>query len=102
MIGDSKICAREGCDENFVARTANQKFHDDECTKMATRQTLMIKYYRRKAIKEGKKRICIQCEDTILSAYNESDICVTCTRAGEEQRNQRFNSFMTSMLESCI
>jgi hypothetical protein len=39
----------------------------------------MEKYYEKKAIRNGAKRICKKC-NTRLSRYNESEVCAGCQK----------------------
>jgi hypothetical protein len=72
------ICAREGCEEEFVKSTHNQKYHNDECCRLATNQRIMIGYYKTRDRQRGVERWCEVCKETKLSRYNPSDICSAC------------------------
>lgn len=78
---DRVKCANEGCDKLFVKKTHNQLYHSSECTKEATNRRIMENYYKKKARRAGKKRICSEngCE-TVLSRYNDEDTCAPCKR----------------------
>jgi predicted amidophosphoribosyltransferase len=39
----------------------------------------MEKYYEKKAIRNGAKRLCKKC-DSRLSRYNESNVCAACQK----------------------
>jgi hypothetical protein len=93
------ICAREGCDETYVKKTHNQKYHNDECCKIATNRRLMERYYARKARRSGEERRCIICDVTRLSRYNNSDVCGSCEVASQETfRNSLTNMFSNTNL----
>lgn len=64
------------CNKLFEPRTFNQKYHDRECTKRATNENIMDKYYERKRNRAGEKRVCNEngC-DTVLSRYNDERYC---------------------------
>lgn len=87
MIGEVVICAREGCDVEFMKRTHNMLYHDDECTRLATNAKMMEKYYSKRARKLGLARYCKQCS-TRLSRYNPEDICNSCLLRTEEGKNK--------------
>jgi hypothetical protein len=72
------ICARKGCDEEFSPKTHNQKYHNDECCRLATNARIMEKYYARRDQRLGKIRICDECNVTKLSRYNNSLTCSSC------------------------
>lgn len=67
-------CAFEECGIKFDKRTHNQKYHSDECLKIATNRRIMEKYYANKAKKNGGPRFCAKCVIP-LSRYNENDLC---------------------------
>lgn len=76
-----RACARDECDEMFVAKTHNQIYHDDECCRIATNKRIMERYYERKQKRSGQRRVCNGngC-DTLLSRYNDGDLCSMCER----------------------
>lgn len=78
------ICAYDECDNEFEARTHNQKYCSDECCRIATNIKIKQKYYDKKARLAGKSRICKThgCK-TPLSRYNEDDICSKCEKEKE-------------------
>lgn len=90
-------CAREGCSEEFVKRTHNQKYHDDECCKLATNVRMMEKYYRRKAQQSGQTRYCSVCFNTKLSRYNDSTVCSGCQMSREVSMNNSVASMLASV-----
>jgi len=73
------ICANKECAKEFNAKTHNQKYCSDECCRVATNRRIMEKYYEKKAIRKGAKRVCSKCK-TRLSRYNESNICAGCLK----------------------
>lgn len=89
--GDIAICAYAKCGKEFEKKTHNQKYHDNECCQLATREKAMAKYYDKKARKQGQKRICAKphCE-TQLSRYNESKFCAECNSREQENLNKMF------------
>jgi len=81
-------CDREGCKEWFIKRTHNQRYHDAECTRLATNAKIMVQYHERRARRLGKTRMCSSCEVTKLSRYNEDHVCASCkTKNKVESRN---------------
>lgn len=86
------ICAREGCDNEYIKKTHNQKYCSDECCKIATNQRIMVGYYKTRDRKRGVERWCEVCEQTKLSRYNPSDICSACkTKRIAEANNAAAN-----------
>jgi hypothetical protein len=87
--GDRIKCARKECDVIFERSTHNQKYHDEECCRLATNARIMEKYYERKARRGGVKRICETpgCQ-TLLSRYNASKLCSKCEGQKAEQERQ--------------
>jgi len=75
------ICANKEClnGKEFTPKTHNQKYCSDECCRIATNRRIMEKYYEKKAIRRGAKRLCKKC-DSRLSRYNESNICASCQK----------------------
>lgn len=86
--GDQAICAYKECGKVFTKTTHNQKYHDEECCRLATNARIMEKYYERKARRGGAKRICKTpgCQ-TVLSRYNASKYCAKCE--AEEEKNNK-------------
>ena len=72
-------CANKECGIEFNPKTHNQKYHSDECCRIATNKKIMEKYYEKKAILSGAKRICKECNSQ-LSRYNTSKICSLCEK----------------------
>ena len=73
------ICSNESCKKEFDAKTHNQKYCCDDCCRVATNRKIMLKYYEKKAIKNGSKRNCSKC-DILLSRYNSLNICSKCEK----------------------
>ena len=73
------ICANTECATTFDSKTHNQKYCSDECCRVATNKRIMQKYYEKKAIKNGAKRLCKKCKAQ-LSRYNIEDICSSCLK----------------------
>lgn len=73
------ICSRNGCSNEFHAKTHNQKYCSDDCCKIATSEKIKQKNLDRKARLSGKERICKTrgCSN-ILSRYRDGDFCETC------------------------
>lgn len=90
-------CAREGCNEEFVAATHNQKFHNSECCRIATNQRIMQKYYAKRDQKAGKVRYCKKCKTTRLSRYNDLDICGSCQTATITAANNAVAHMLSSV-----
>lgn len=88
MIGEERTCARDGCDETFVNKAHNQKYHSQECTKLATNARIMGKYWSRKDQLSGKVRYCVVCKTTRLSRYNDTQVCRGCEAKEENRSNE--------------
>lgn len=73
------ICANSECGIDFAPKTHNQKYHSDECCRIATNKKIMEKYYEKKAIRSGAKRECKFCKAR-LSRYNQSSTCSKCEK----------------------
>jgi hypothetical protein len=73
------ICSNKDCGIEFDAKTHNQKYHSDECCRIATNKRIMEKYYEKKAIKNGAFRGCKKCNSK-LSRYNKDEICSSCEK----------------------
>lgn len=73
------ICANKECGIDFEPKTHNQKYHSDECCRVATNKKIMEKYYEKKAIRAGSKRLCQKC-GSHLSRYNDQKICSKCEK----------------------
>ena len=82
------ICAREGCDIEFIRKTHNQKYHDDECCRLATNKRVKEKYHQGQARKKGRIRWCEVCGKTRLSRYNDTLVCAPCRSVNELKANK--------------
>lgn len=79
IVSDTKVqCDRKGCDEWFTKKTHNQRYHNDECCRLATNAKIMEKYYERRAQRLGHTRMCKSCKTTKLSRYNDDQVCAAC------------------------
>ena len=73
------IFANSECKKDFAPKTHNQKYHNDECCRIATNRRIIEKYYEKKAIRNGAARPCSRCKAQ-LSRYNTSELCSTCEK----------------------
>jgi hypothetical protein len=73
------ICGNKDCAIEFEPKTHNQKYHNDECCRIATNKKIMEKYYEKKAIRSGAIRECRYCKAR-LSRYNQSTVCSKCEK----------------------
>lgn len=96
MIGEEITCENKGCEVVFVKKTHNQRYHDDECCRLATNAKIMEKYYKRRAQASGQVRQCESCA-TKLSRYNADDICGACTLSQETNRSNEVMSMLTNV-----
>lgn len=90
-------CAREGCEEEFIPATHNQKYHNSECCRIATNRRIMEKYYAKRDQKAGKVRFCLKCKTTRLSRYNDSQICGSCRVASVTAANHAVIEMLTAV-----
>jgi hypothetical protein len=93
---DKVQCDRPGCSEWFIKRTHNQRYHNDECCRIATNAKIMENYYERRDRKLGKTRLCRVCGTTKLSRYNEGQVCTGCTSKRETEMNSSVLSMLTA------
>lgn len=96
MIGETITCENNGCDVVFAKKTHNQRYHDDECCRLATNAKIMQKYYQRRAQKLGLARNCASCSSK-LSRYNSDTICNSCKLNREVERNQSVLSMLSNV-----
>jgi len=77
--GEQAVCAYKECGIVFTKATHNQKYHEEECCRLATNARIMEKYYERKSRRGGARRVCKTpgCT-TLLSRYNSEKICAKC------------------------
>lgn len=97
-IGEERVCEHEGCDVVYVKKTHNQKYHDDECCRLATNAKIMDKYYAKRAQRLGHVRYCELCETTKLSRYNSDSVCNSCSLRREIEKNQAVSEMLTTVL----
>jgi uncharacterized paraquat-inducible protein A len=88
------ICANKECGIDFEPKTHNQKYHSDECCRVATNKKIMEKYYEKKAIRQGAKRECKKCKSN-LSRYNQNNICIKC----EKNNNTKHRNKIKRMID---
>lgn len=86
MIGEVIQCQNKGCEVMFAKKTHNQRYHDDECCRLATNAKIMEKYYARRAQRMGLERHCDVCS-TKLSRYNSETTCNPCKTKAIADRN---------------
>ncbi len=96
MIGETITCENKGCSVVFSKRTHNQRYHDDECCRLATNAKIAEKYHQRRAQKLGLARDCVVC-DNPLSRYNDTMVCNSCTRKREVSRNESVFSMLSNV-----
>lgn len=78
FIEEKRLCANPECQQGFVAKVYNTIYCSSECRKKVTNKKLLENYHRKKDNK-NKKRICITKDcNTILSRYNDEEICEHC------------------------
>lgn len=92
------ICANKECAKEFDAKTHNQKYCSDDCCRIATNKKIMEKYYEKKAIRNGAKRLCRSCKSS-LSRYNSENICSLCLKSNSTKHN---NDILEALNESGI
>ena len=83
-------CAYRHCDIIFEPRRHNQVYCCSEHCREETNIRLKESYHNSKARRAGKKRICRTC-DTVLSRYNDSNICSKCVaelKAAKAERDR--------------
>ena len=75
---EPRKCALDSCDEVFSPRVHNQRFHSRECTRVYTNARILAQYHQKKnRVLTGRKCKTRNC-DTVLSRYNEEEICASC------------------------
>lgn len=78
-----KICANTECQHPFAPTRHNQKYCSNECCRLVTNNKLKQQYHERRARIKGQMRICVNCNITRLSRYNERNICQSCINQEE-------------------
>lgn len=78
FVEEERECSNPECKTKFLAKVYNTIYCSPDCRKKITNQKLLENYYRKKENKT-KKRICVtdDCK-TVLSKYNDEDICELC------------------------
>lgn len=84
---EMQTCARAECDVEFVKTKHNQKYHDNECCRLATNAKMKENYYERRDRRLGKPRTCKSCHVTQLSRYNSDNTCAGCQSQNELDTN---------------
>jgi methylphosphotriester-DNA--protein-cysteine methyltransferase len=79
----TRIC--KWCSNTFIAARSNQIYCDKECCKKATNQNSINRYHAKKALAEQKARVCRNCP-TILSKYNDDELCNACQRIKDDDQ----------------
>ena len=97
MIGESIKCQNIGCDVVFVKKTHNQRYHDDECCRLATNAKIMEKYYAKRAQRLGLARWCEECTKP-LSRYNSDTVCNACTLSRQINKKAEVEFMLTAVL----
>lgn len=76
---DLKICANPNCAIEFEPQVHNAIYCSVDCRKIITNQNVLDRYYERKERRSSKKRVCKNTGcTTILSRYNDENICEPC------------------------
>lgn len=78
FVEEERECSNPDCGKKFVAKVYNTIYCSTDCRKIITNKKLLDNYYKKKENK-NKKRVC-ETENcsTVLSRYNEEDICEQC------------------------
>ena len=98
MIGQEVKCQNSGCDVVFIKKTHNQKYHDNECCRLATNAKIMEKYYEKQARRKNKPRFCDTCTTAKLSRYNENTTCNACLLQREVDRATSVSARLNSVI----
>ena len=78
-----------GCSVTFIKRTHNNLYCCAECTRIQTNANIMGKYYEKQKRLRGEIRICSSCHETVLSRYNDGNICNLCTKQADKERTMQ-------------
>lgn len=89
-------CFNNTCNKEFTPKTHNQKYCSDECCRISTNRKIMEKYYEKKAIKNGAKRLCAKCKAR-LSRYNIEPVCNLCVKKQNSKHNNEVNTFLNDI-----
>ena len=74
----SRDCANEECSIAFIPKVHNGKYCSAECRKLVTNKKVLENYYRRKKNRTTKRTCKTEGCKTILSRYNDENICEAC------------------------
>ena len=88
-------CANKECAIEFNPKTHNQKYHNDECCRVATNRRIMEKYYEKKAIRNGAVRLC-KCGGQ-LSRYTEKTVCTMCVNKQKRETRARLKEMLNGI-----
>jgi len=83
------------CKKQFEFKTHNQKYCSPECCRKSTNKKIMKKYYEKKEILSGKKRIC-EC-GAVLSRYNMETLCNLCQLKSNENEKEKIKKELESV-----
>lgn len=97
MIGEIIQCQRNDCEDMFTKKTHNQRYHNDECCRLATNFRIMEKYYDKRDQRSGRARYCKICGNTKLSRYNDSQICSSCDIETQGSINKSLAEMLSSV-----
>ena len=77
---DFKNYANPDCLQSFMPKVYNAIYCGSTCRKIITNQKVLQRYYDKKA-RRNSRRVCdtLDC-NTVLSRYNDEDICEQCKR----------------------
>lgn len=83
---EARVCSNDICKKEFTAKVYNTIYCSPECRKVVTNKKLLENYYKKKENKT-RKRVCVtkKCS-TVLSTYNQEDICEQCKNERYIQR----------------
>lgn len=70
-----KICAWEGCDNEFEPQHGNQRYCCNRCSKLARCKSVLDRYKKKQANKPRKKRICVVCRKEFIVGKGDPDVC---------------------------
>lgn len=95
-----KVCAYKECGVEFQAKTHNQRYHDPECCRRATNSRIMEDYYAKKERRRGTARLCSGGCSTVLSRYNDSDMCGKCEARDRDDERQDLLRMLSGLSRS--
>ena len=79
-VSNCRNCANPDCGKEFTPRVYNAIYCSAECRKIITNQKVLQRYYDKKARLNSKRTCFTKGCPTILSRYNQEDICERCKR----------------------